>query len=118
MLSVRRRAFWKRLARGVVGNVTGVGAGVDGGGFPGPIVQDLAAQAGDAAVDAGVYLDGFAAEILQEDGDEGGGLRGAGEARRAVGIGCAGGAVEARAVGVEGLSMLMGANWSEPGALI
>ena len=91
----------ERLARGVVGNVTGVGAGVDGGGFPGPIVQDLAAQAGDAAVDAGVYLDGFAAEILVEDGDVGGGLRGAGEARRAVGIGCAGGAVEARAVRVE-----------------
>ena len=91
----------ERLARGVVGDVTGVGAGVDGGGFPGPVVQDLTAQAGDAAVDARVYLDGFRAEILQEDGDEGGGLRGAGEARRAVGIGCAGGAVEAGAVRVE-----------------
>ena len=101
VVGAQERFLEERFARGVVGNVTGVRAGVDGGGFPGPIVQDPTAQASDAAVDAGVYLDGFAAEILEEDGDEGGGLRGAGEARRAVGIGCAGGAVEARAVRVE-----------------
>ena len=53
--------------------------------------------------DAGADVDIFGAEVLEQHGGERDRLRRAGEARRAVGVGRAGRAVETRAVRIEGI---------------